>query len=123
MEKKNGMPDKNQNQQRRPGQTSGRGFERRAGQNGTKGGFRGTPQKGGKSGFRGVPAGSRNSRGPVKKPTEKPEVEGMPSRRLALRVIRQVTEQGAYASLALDTALNNMPKEVAQLVILPAPFP
>ena len=107
MEKKNGMPDKNQNQQRRPGQTSGRGFERRAGQNGTKGGFRGTPQKGGKSGFRGAPAGSRNSRGPVKKQTEKPEVEGMPSRRLALRVIRQVTEQGAYASLALDTALNN----------------
>ena len=33
-------------------------------------------------------------------------MEGMPSRRLALRVIRQVTEQGAYASLALDAALN-----------------
>ena len=43
---------------------------------------------------------------PAKK-TEKPVVEGMPPRRLALRVIRQVTEQSAYASLALDTALNN----------------
>ena len=30
----------------------------------------------------------------------------MPSRRIALKVIRQVTEQGAYASLCLDTALN-----------------
>ncbi len=38
---------------------------------------------------------------------EKPPVEGMSARRLALRVIRQVTEQGAYASLALDTALNS----------------
>ncbi len=101
------MPEKNRNQQRRSGQNSGRGFERRAGQNGAKGGFRGTPQNGGKGGYRGVPAGSRNSHGPVKKPAEKPEVEGMPSRRMALRVIRQVTEQGAYASLALDTALNN----------------
>ena len=39
--------------------------------------------------------------------TQKPPVEGMPARRLALRVIRQVTEQGAYASLALNTALEN----------------
>ena len=30
----------------------------------------------------------------------------MPARRLALQVIRQVTEQGAYASLSLDAALN-----------------
>ena len=38
---------------------------------------------------------------------EKPEIEGMASRRIALRVIRQVTEQGAYASLSLDKALEN----------------
>ena len=31
----------------------------------------------------------------------------MPARRIALRVIRQVTEQGAYASLSLDKALEN----------------
>ena len=41
------------------------------------------------------------------KPEKKPEVEGMPARRIALRVIRQVTEQGAYASLSLDKALEN----------------
>ena len=35
------------------------------------------------------------------------EDEGMPARRLALRVIRQVTEQGTYASLSLDKALEN----------------
>ena len=31
----------------------------------------------------------------------------MPARRIALRVLRQVTEQGAYASLSLDRALEN----------------
>ena len=31
----------------------------------------------------------------------------MPARRIALRVIRQVTEQGAYASLSLDKALES----------------
>ena len=40
-------------------------------------------------------------------PEKKPEAEGMPARRIALRVIRQVTEQGAYASLCLDKALEN----------------
>lgn len=39
--------------------------------------------------------------------TGKPEVEGMAPRRIALQVIRQVTEQGAYASLSLDKALEN----------------
>ena len=60
-------------------------------------------------GFRKGPAGGRNGGKPVrteKRAPEKPAVEGMPARRLALKVIRQVTEQGAYASLALDTALN-----------------
>ena len=68
----------------------------------------------GKNGFNRGQGGNRNfgkpgqdrGRGPAKKPAEKPPVEGMPARRLALRVIRQVTEQGAFASLALDTALN-----------------
>ena len=34
-------------------------------------------------------------------------MEGLTARRLALKVIRQVTEEGAYASLALDNALRN----------------
>lgn len=53
------------------------------------------------------PAGSTGK--PYGKPAERKDketAEGMPSRRLALKVIRQVTEQGAYASLALDAALN-----------------
>ena len=37
---------------------------------------------------------------------EKP-MEGLAARRTALKVIRQVTEDGAYASLALDAALRN----------------
>ena len=41
------------------------------------------------------------------RPKAKTETEGMPARRIALRVIRQVTEQGAYASLSLDKALEN----------------
>ncbi len=40
-------------------------------------------------------------------PGKKTEPDGMPARRIALRVIRQVTEQGAYASLSLDKALEN----------------
>ena len=51
-------------------------------------------------------AGQGPGHGPVPGKKEKAPVEGMPARRLALRVIRQVTEQGAYASLALDNALN-----------------
>ena len=42
---------------------------------------------------------------PVKKQGDGSFVEGMNARRIALRVIRQVTEDGAYASLALDKAL------------------
>ena len=34
-------------------------------------------------------------------------MEGLAARRIALKVIRQVTEDGAYASLALDAALRN----------------
>ena len=34
-----------------------------------------------------------------------PVTDGMPPRRVALRVVRKVTEDGAYASLALDEAL------------------
>ena len=96
--------------------------EKKAGQ---PGGFRGKPAgnkpgnykagqgtrrpDGKPGGFRNRPAGGRNGGKPVRTETrapEKPAVEGMPARRLALKVIRQVTEQGAYASLALDTALN-----------------
>ena len=38
---------------------------------------------------------------------EERTMEGLPARRIALKVIRQVTEEGAYASLALDAALKN----------------
>ena len=34
-----------------------------------------------------------------------PPTDGLPARRLALRVIREVTEEGAYTSLSLDRAL------------------
>jgi len=34
-------------------------------------------------------------------------MEGLAARRAALKVIRQVTEDGAYASLALDAVLKN----------------
>lgn len=40
---------------------------------------------------------------PVKKPA--PVVEGLPARRVALSVLRDVTENGAYASLSLDKHL------------------
>ena len=38
---------------------------------------------------------------------EQKSMEGLAARRTALKVIRQVTEDGAYASLALDAALKN----------------
>ena len=55
----------------------------------------------------GKPANARQGKSMNTQPVKKPEVEGMPARRIALRVIRQVTEQGAYASLSLDKALEN----------------
>ena len=38
---------------------------------------------------------------------EQKSMEGLAARRTALRVIRQVTEDGAFAALALDAALRN----------------
>ena len=69
-----------------------------AGQRGQKqhGSFGSRPVKNGK------PARTESIR-----PERKPEAEGLRARRIALRVIRQVTEQGAYASLCLDNALEN----------------
>ena len=54
-----------------------------------------------------VNGGKPGKSGGSARPEKKPEPEGMPARRIALRVIRQVTEQGAYASLSLDKALEN----------------
>ena len=51
--------------------------------------------------------GGRSVRPGNKQPEKKPEPEGMAPRRIALRVIRQVTEQGAFASLCLDKSLEN----------------
>ena len=52
---------------------------------------------------------TRRESAPMKRQAkpQKTSDEGMPARRLALRVIRQVTEQGAYASLSLNAALEN----------------
>ena len=59
-------------------------------------------------GSKNAPAGNRRApEGAKPRVKEKQEVEGMAPRRIALRVIRQVTEQGAYASLSLDKALEN----------------
>ena len=38
-------------------------------------------------------------------PEKAPEMEGLAARRAALKVLREVTEEGAYASLSLDRAL------------------
>lgn len=70
--------------------------------------------------FRGNGAPIRHENGPMrghavgksfqgapKRPGNRPAVptDGMPARRLALEIIRQVTENGAYASLCLDEKL------------------
>ncbi len=73
----------------------------------------GKPFRGEKPAFRrdhehqsGVGVGKPN-RFPAKRPGNRPAVptDGMPARRLALEIIRLVTENGAYASLALDEKL------------------
>ena len=66
----------------------------------------GTPGgRGGNGGAR--KTGERPGRFTREKTTAAPQAEGMPARRLALRVIRQVTEQDAYASLILDRELEH----------------
>ena len=107
-EKKNtGMNGKTAD--RRTGNRSGAsrtGHPGKAGEG--KGGFRKTSTAGHSEGkpIRDIRRGPVRKTVRTEKPAAKPPAEGMPARRLALRVIRQVTEQGAYASLALDTALN-----------------
>ena len=75
--------------------------ERKPGVGGSAGGKR--TGNGGYRGGRAVPAGpSRPAR-----PASRPEIEGLPARRLALSVIRAVTENGAFANQALDARLTN----------------
>lgn len=81
-------------------------------------GFSGRPVKKGKLdgwkvnhhgsgvGGKNAPAGTAVKTSHPKKNPE-PSVEGLASRRIALKVIRAVTEDGAYASLVLDQALRN----------------
>lgn len=71
------------------------------------------PSFGGKTGFRSAekrPYGGNNGeRRPYPPRPAAPKVEGsdgLPARRLALEVIRAVTENDAYASLVLDEKLN-----------------
>ena len=60
----------------------------------------------GRSGFNRHPGGNPVRKGPYGKPAERPgATDGIPARKLALDVIRLVTENGAYAPLALDDAL------------------
>ena len=79
-----------------PGRTF-RGKEERSTRSGDGHSFR----KGGRDGFQNHPLPRHDA---VKKPAE---MEGLAARRIALRVIRQVTEQDAYASLSLDRALDS----------------
>ena len=68
--------------------------------------FRGNRAPG--SGFDRRPGGNPPRRGPYGRPAPAPRpgnTDGIPARKLALDVIRRVTENGAYASLALDDAL------------------
>ena len=77
---------------------------------------KGGPRPAGKAPFRGNPAakkpyspanrGTRPAPAGQGKPA-RPVPEGMPARRLALSVIRAVTENGAYANQALDAKLSN----------------
>ena len=80
----------------------------------------GAHQGGGKPGFGGEKRPFRGDRGPRDghkppfrgdrrpAPKDKPEqMEGLASRRMALAVLRDVTENGAYASLSLDEKLRN----------------
>ena len=78
--------------------------------------FSGRPASGERKGTLGRPAGGAR-KGPYGRPAtgkpvrparpEKPaEMEGLAARRIALKVLRQVTEEGAYASLTLDSALS-----------------
>ena len=58
------------------------------------------------SGDRRPARGDRRPPRPAVKRTP-PPTDGLPARRIALRVIREVTENGAYTSLALDRALRD----------------
>ena len=83
---------------------SGRGTE--GGASGRTGGFSGRPAGGFRKGPYGKPAAPGHPGRPARKAAPG-EVEGMPPRRAALKVLREVTEQGAYASLSLDRALQS----------------
>ncbi len=106
----------------KPGEGKPNGFRGKPGE-GKPNGFRGKPGEGKPAGFHGKPgtgkpsdrrpAGFQNRPAPQEKPgyqdyeyKKKPrQVEGLPSRRSALNVIRAVTEKGTWASVALDREL------------------
>lgn len=93
-----------QGENRKP---AGKGNGRPVSGSGKPGGFRTDGKKSADKGKNGAgrPAAPR---GNYRKPAQAPAAAGMPgleARRLALRVIREVTEEGAYASLSLDRAL------------------
>ena len=118
--------EKNQNPERRTaaprrdgagsGGKRGGGFGKSAGadESRKRSGSFGKPAGAGNGGKRGAgfgkPAGAprdgarRDSRGQGA-PAERTGMEGLAARRTALKVLREVTEEGAYASLSLDRAL------------------
>ncbi|MBQ9211796.1 MAG: 16S rRNA (cytosine(967)-C(5))-methyltransferase RsmB [Clostridia bacterium] len=67
----------------------------------------GKPAMTNRKGPYGKPATGRPATGrpATARPAKPAEMEGLAARRLALKVLREVTEQGAYASLSLDKAL------------------
>lgn len=83
---------------------SGSGIHQRSGSFGGSGARKPVPfrdtSRSGRPGGRNFGAVTRQQ--PVKKPEE---MEGLASRRLALRILRDVTENGAFASLSLDKNL------------------
>ena len=65
------------------------------------------PADGGKPGFGRKPAAPGGKPAYGRKPAPRPVSDGLPARRLALQVIRQVTENDAYASLDLNARLTH----------------
>ena len=98
----------------RPGAAGERKFTGKPGTAGERK-FTGKPGTAGERRFTGKPGGTGERRFPGRpaaqmKPARKAdpaEMEGLASRRAALKVLRAVTEQGAYASLMLDRELQD----------------
>ena len=98
------MDDRRQN--RAPGGDRGRKMNQKPGFGGKRGDSPRQPT--GKPAFGGKPGAKRPYNAPTRgNQVPRQEPEGLASRRLALAVIRAVTENGAFANQALDAKLTN----------------